>query len=305
MDLSLERLGRARAVLIAGPTASGKSALAMRLAEAAARAGRHTLIVNADAMQVYDALRVVTARPGPEEEAKAAHRLYGHIHAAQPYSVGAWLADLGAVLEEADRTGALVIAAGGTGLYFKALTEGIAEIPRIPAELRAGTRRRLENEGIAALYSDLAARDPATAESIRAGDAQRIVRALEVLEATGEGLSAWHERARRPPLIAPEGAVRLVVDIDRPLLHSRVEARFERMVEEGALEEVAALLSRRLDPGLPVMKAIGVRQLGAFLRGEAALEAAIADAKTETRRYAKRQTTWFRNQMPDWTRVRA
>jgi tRNA dimethylallyltransferase len=302
MELSWERVGAASAVLIAGPTASGKSALALRLAEEMPRHGRRALIVNADAMQVYDALRVVTARPTPAEEARIPHRLYGHVPAESRYSVGAWLADMEKVLAEAASRGATPVVVGGTGLYFKALTEGIAAIPPVPAEVRKRLSERLSAEGVAALHAELLARDPASAASIRPGDAQRILRALEVLEATGAGLAAWQRQDQRPPLLGPEGAVRVVLEASRPILHARIEERFDRMVGEGAVEEVRALVARGLDPRLPVMKAIGVREFAAHLRGEVSLEAAVAAAKAETRRYAKRQATWLRNQMGDWPR---
>ncbi len=289
-------------MLIAGPTASGKSAAALRLAEEAAQQGRTAWIVNADAMQVYDALRVVTARPTAEDEARAPHKLYGHIPASARYSVGAWLADAEAVLKEAERAGALAVVTGGTGLYFKALTEGLAEIPSIPRETRAEWASRLRAEGLASLHALLAERDPASAASIRPSDPQRTLRALEVLDASGRPLSEWRRMQSAPPLVGVD-ALRFVIDPERAELHRRIEARFDRMVAEGALAEVEALLARNIDPDLPAMKAIGVRAFAAHLRGEAPLENAIAAAKAETRRYAKRQSTWFRNQMPDWPRL--
>jgi tRNA dimethylallyltransferase len=290
-------------VLIAGPTASGKSAAALALAEEAGRRGREAWIVNADAMQVYDALRILTARPSPAEEAHIPHRLYGHVSAATRYSVGAWLADVEQVLAEADRTGALVIAVGGTGLYLMALTQGIAAIPPVPPEVHSHWATRMQAEGVEALHAELAARDPESAAAIRPVDTQRVLRALEVLEATGVGLGAWQTRGSAPPLVPPDAGARLVLDAARPVLHARIEERFDRMVDEGAIEEVRALLARRLDPELPAMKAIGVRELSAVLREEMSLADAIAKAKTETRRYAKRQTTWLRNRMADWPRL--
>jgi len=298
----LEAAQGARAVLIAGPTASGKSATALRLAEEAARRGRQAWIVNADAMQVYDALRVLSARPSAEAEA-VPHRLYGHVPAATRYSVGAWLADIETVLGEAARAGALVIAVGGTGLYFKALTEGLAAVPSIPADVRRRSAGRLAREGAEALHAELGARDPASAAELRPSDTQRILRALEVLEATGTGLSDWQAAGPTPALLSSADTLRWVLDVPRETLHARIEARFDRMVKEGAVEEVRALRALRLDPSLPVMKAIGVRELSAHLRGELSLEEAIARAKTETRRYAKRQATWLRNQMRDWPRL--
>ncbi len=290
-------------VLIAGPTASGKSAVALALADEARRHGRAAWIVNADAMQVYDALRVVTARPGGAEEARALHFLYGHVPAAIRYSVGAWLADVEPVLHEAERAAALAIVVGGTGLYFKALTEGIAAIPAIPKEIRAHWAERLREEGADRLHAVLAARDSASAAAIRPSDPQRILRALEVLDATGRSLDGWRKEPPTGRLAPFDATARFVLETERPELHRRIAERFDRMVGAGALKEVEALLAQRLDPELPAMKAIGVRSFAAHLRGEVSLEAAVATAKTETRRYAKRQMTWFRNQMPDWPRL--
>ncbi len=291
-------------MLIAGPTASGKSAAALRLAEASAREGRAAWVVNADAMQVYDALRVVTARPTVADERRAPHRLYGHVRADVRYSAGAWLADAEAVLKEAERVGALVILTGGTGLYFKAATDGLAAVPAIPRETRTRWAARLRNEGVAQLYAHLAELDPVSAGSIRPTDPQRIVRALEVLDATGRPLADWQRLAAAPPLVTA-AAPRFVLEPERAELYRRIEARFDRMVEAGALTEIEALLAQDLDPDLPVMKAIGVRAFVAHLRGETSLDAGIAAAKTETRRYAKRQSTWFRHQMRDWPRLAA
>jgi tRNA dimethylallyltransferase len=301
MGISLDGVGDRRAVLITGPTASGKSAAALVLAEAAERQGRKAVIVNADSMQVYDALRILTARPGPADEAGAPHRLYGHIPAALRYSTGAWLRDAERVLAEAEEAGALAIVVGGTGLYFTALTEGLAGVPDIPADMRAHWAKRLAAEGPAALHAELVARD-SSASAIRPSDPQRIVRALEVLEATGRPLAEWR-RERTPPLLPADGAMTMVLAPDRAELYGRIEKRFDDMVAEGAIEEVRALLGQKLDPNLPAMKATGVRELAAYLRGDIPLEQAVVDAKAETRRYAKRQLTWFRHQMPDWPRV--
>ena len=292
-------------MLIAGPTASGKSATAMALAEECRRPDRPAWIVNADSMQVYDALRVITARPGADAEARVPHRLYGHVPAAERYSVGAWLADMEAVLRAAEAAGALVIAVGGTGLYFKALCEGIAAIPAVPAEVRRFWAQRAEANGPATLHAELAQRDPATAASLKPTDRQRILRALEVVDATGTGLSDWQTRRRETPLLAPDQAKRVVLEVDRTELYARIEARVDRMLAEGVLAEVRALLSRHLAPDLPAMKAIGVAAFAAHLRGDIPLAAAVADTKTETRRYAKRQITWLRRQMAEWPRLAA
>jgi tRNA dimethylallyltransferase len=301
--LSLDRIGNARAVLIAGPTASGKSAAALALAEAARQGGRNAWIVNADSMQVYDALHVVTARPSAADEARAPHRLYGHASAGTRYSVGVWLRDMREVLEEAAKADALVIAAGGTGLYFKALTEGLAAIPPVPAAHRRQLSELLAERGVAFLHERLRGCDPAAAEALRPGDPQRVLRALEVFEGTGRSILEWQRMRAAPPLLPAEATARFVIETPRPVLYERIENRFTAMVEAGALEEVAALLRRKLDPDLPVMKAIGVRAFAAHLDGAATLDDAVAAAKMESRRYAKRQTTWFRQQMRDWTRI--
>ena len=290
--------GGAAAVLIAGPTASGKSRLALDLAR------RHGgTVVNADSMQVYAELRVLTARPSPADEAAVPHRLYGHVPAATRYSVGQWLADIGVALAEARRAGRLPIVVGGTGLYFKALTEGLASIPPIPPEIRL----RLAAEAAALsgpeLHARLAARDPESAALIRPSDPARILRALEVMEATGRPLAVWRRGETEPPLLDPAGAVLIVLDPDRAWLHARIGERADRMVHDGAEAEVRALARLGLDPHLPAMKAIGVREFLDHFAGKLSLEETIAAVKTETRRYAKRQATWFRNQMRGWTRV--
>ena len=284
-----------RAVLIAGPTASGKSALALTLAEALGGT-----IINADAMQVYRDLRVLTARPSPAEEARVPHLLYGHVDAAENYSVGRWCVDAGAALSAVERGGRLPILTGGTGLYFKALTRGLAAVPPIPAQIRAAVRARLEREGIAALYAELSERDGATARRLMPGDRARITRALEVVLATGRSLTDWHREGMTPAL-DPQLAVKVFLDVDRAELYRRIDARFDAMLCAGALDEVRALASRRLDPALPAMKAHGVPWLIRHLNGEIDLAAAVEAAKRDTRRYTKRQANWFRHQLPDWT----
>jgi tRNA dimethylallyltransferase len=283
-----------RAVLIAGPTASGKSALGLALAE---RLGG--LVVNSDSMQVYRDLRVVSARPTREEEGRVPHRLYGHVDAAETYSTGRWLTDAAAVLREIESRGQTPVFVGGTGLYFKLLTTGIAAVPPIPAAIRECWRARLAAEGAPALHAELAARDTVSAERLHPGDRSRIVRALEVLDATGQPLRAWHATGTAP-LLEPAKAVRVFLAPDRSALRARIDARFDIMLENGALAEVVALAARGLDPLLPAMKAHGVPWLVRHLRGEIGLEEAAAQAKADTRRYAKRQFTWFRNQLPDW-----
>jgi tRNA dimethylallyltransferase len=305
MELSLKSIGSARVVLIAGPTASGKSAAALQLAEEAGRGGRPTRIINADAMQVYAGLRVLTSRPTIGDEARSPHRLYGHVSPSVRYSVGAWLDDVVPALAEARAADALAIVVGGTGLYFKALTEGLAAVPDIPPEIRALWFERMQGEGVAALHALLAERDPASGALVRPTDPQRVLRALEVFEVTGLTLEQRQAEPPAPPLVPLERSAAFVFVAERSKLHGRVDERFDRMVAEGAMEEVRALLALRLDPNLPAMKAIGVREFAAVLGAETRLDAAISKAKTETRRYAKRQDTWFRNQMPGWQRVPA
>lgn len=282
------------AILIAGPTASGKSALALEIAQ---KIGG--VIVNADSMQVYRDLRVITARPTVAEEAQAPHKLYGHVDAAENYSVGRWCVDAQAALAEAREAGQVPIVVGGTGLYFKALTQGLAAVPPIPADIRASVRGRLEGEGIAPLYAELLQRDPVTAHRLMPGDRSRIARALEVILATGRSLSDWH-REGMPPAIDAAGVPKIFLAVDRAELGRRIDARFDAMLTHGALDEVERLAARGLDPALPAMKAHGVPWLIRHLRGEIGLPEAAEAAKRDTRRYTKRQTTWFRHQAPDW-----
>jgi tRNA dimethylallyltransferase len=281
-------------ILIAGPTASGKSALAVTLA---ARLGG--VVINADSMQVYRDLRVITARPTPDEEARAPHRLYGHVDAAENYSTGRWCRDVADVLDEAARDRRVPIFVGGTGLYFKALTSGLAAVPPIPADIRADVRGRLAADGVAALYNELRERDPKTAHRLMPNDRSRISRALEVVLATGRSLSDWHSDGL-PPLIDGATAAKVFITCERAELVRRIEMRFAAMLQTGALEEVRVLAARRLDPTLPAMKAHGVPWLIRHLNGEISGDEAAAGAIMDTRRYAKRQVTWFRNQMTNW-----
>jgi tRNA dimethylallyltransferase len=287
-----------RALLIAGPTASGKSALALALAE------HHSgmIIINADSMQIYRDLRIITARPTPAEEARVPHRLYGHVDAAATYSVGHWINDVARVLDDVAARGALPILVGGTGLYFKALTRGLAAVPPIPTQVRAAVRARLAIEGAAALHAELARRDPAGAATLKVGDGVRIVRALEVIEATGRPLSAWH-RDGMAPLVDPSRAIKIFLTPDRSQLKARIGARFDAMMAAGALAEVRALVARGLDPLQPALKAHGVPWLRRALAGEMPLAEAVEAAKRDTWRYTKRQFTWFRHQLPDFSWV--
>jgi tRNA dimethylallyltransferase len=282
------------ALLIAGPTASGKSALALELAE---RAGG--VVINTDSMQVYRDLRIITARPTPQEEARVPHRLYGHVDAAVNCSAGSWVNDAAAALTEARAQNRLPIFVGGSGLYFKALTHGLSAVPPVAAAIRDSVRARLEQNGVEALHAELARRDPASAERLKPRDRTRIARALEVVEATGRSLTDWH-RDGLPPLL-PQGAFRaLFLAPERDALYARIDARFGAMLQSGALEEVAALAARRLDPLLPAMKAHGVPALIRHLAGEITREEAAEIGRADTRHYAKRQFTWFRHQLPEF-----
>jgi tRNA dimethylallyltransferase len=281
-------------ILIAGPTASGKSALAIRLAEALGGA-----VINADSMQVYADLRIITARPSPRDEARVPHHLFGHVDGAENYSVGRWSDDARAVMAICQKEGLRPIFAGGTGLYFKALLEGLSAIPPVPEALRARLRADHGETPAPELHMLLAERDPQMAARLRESDRQRIMRALEVLEATGRSLLSFHE-AREPGPLAGQAVSRLFLAPERDALRARIDARFDAMIAEGALAEVAGLADRGLDPALPVMRAHGVPGLIAHLRGEIALADAIARAKADTRAYSKRQFTWFRNVLPGW-----
>ncbi len=299
--MSEEQVGRrpvGEAVLIAGPTASGKSALALELALASGG-----IVVNADSMQVYRDLRIITARPTQDEEARAPHRLYGHVDAAVNFSAGAWVADAAKALDEARAQGRLPIFIGGTGLYFKALTAGLSVVPPIPAEVREDVRARLERNGAEALHAELARRDPLAAARLNLRDRTRIARALEVVEATGRSLLDWH-REGQPPLLPRDSFRAVFLAPERDTLYARIDARFDAMLAAGALEEVERLAARRLDPLLPAMKAHGVPALIRHLRGELSLEQAAAIGRADTRHYAKRQFTWFRHQLPEFEWVR-
>ena len=282
------------AILIAGPTASGKSALAITLAQ---RLGG--TVVNADSMQVYGDLRVLSARPSEAEEAAAPHVLFGHVDGAVNYSVGLWLADAARTLLELRGQWRLPIFTGGTGMYFKGLLRGLSDIPPVPEEVRARVRAQAQGLDPATLHARLAALDPETAARLRPSDPQRILRALEVFEATGRSLSAF-QGARTPGLLDPAKCLCLFLAPERAALSARIDARFDAMVAAGALEEVRALAARGLDPALPVMRAHGVPGVVAYLRGEASLEAAIQKGKTDTRHYSKRQFTFIRHQLPEF-----
>ncbi|MCO8144440.1 tRNA (adenosine(37)-N6)-dimethylallyltransferase MiaA [Rhodovulum tesquicola] len=289
--MELPELDPARPVLIAGPTASGKSALALAIAE-----GQGGVIVNADALQVFEGWRVLTARPTSDEENRAPHVLYGHVGWNSDYSVGHWLRELAPILAGPDRP----IIVGGTGLYFTALTEGLAEIPATPPAIRAEADARIAAGDAAGLLAEL---DATTAARIDRQNPVRIQRAWEVLHATGRGLAEWQD-ATPPPLLPLAAAQPLVIDARKDWLNARIDTRFDAMIAGGALDEVRTNLPR-WDTRLLSARAIGAPELVAHLRGEMALEDAIAAAKIASRQYAKRQRTWFRSKLGAWRRIAA
>jgi len=280
------------AVLIAGPTASGKSAAAMALAEAL-----NGVIINADSMQVYRETRVLSARPSDRDMTRAPHLLYGHIGVAERYSVGRYQIDAVTALAEARAQGRLPIFTGGTGLYFAALTDGLADIPSVPGAIRQRVRDRLDALGVAGLHAELARRDPETAAQLRPSDPQRVLRAYEVFEATGRPLASWQREAGTAVLVGLRLA-RFVLDVERFELRERIAARFHSMLTDGARAEAAAL--KGLDPTLPAAKLLGLRELWALDEGLMSEADAVTAAVIATRQYAKRQVTWFRHRMEDW-----
>jgi tRNA dimethylallyltransferase len=284
-------------ILLSGPTASGKSVLALALAEKLGGT-----IINADSMQVYRDLRLITARPSAEEERRVPHRLYGHVDAAENYSVGAWRSEAVLQLAAAERESRVAIFVGGTGLYFNALTRGLAAMPPIPKRIRDEVRGRLKAEGAAALHDELQRLDAAGAARLNRGDGARVSRALEVMLATGRSILDWHEDTTSSGADF-QPAVKIFLSPDRGELASRIDARFDAMIEAGAIEEVRALMTRSLDPSLPAMKAHGVPWLIRQLKDEITLAEAAEGAKRDTRQYTKRQATWFRNQLPEFAWV--
>jgi tRNA dimethylallyltransferase len=283
-----------RALLIAGPTASGKSAVALKLAE---RFG--ATIVNADSMQVYADLSVLTARPNVSEQRRALHRLFGEIDGAVNYSVGRWAQRAREILAEPGASPMIFV--GGTGLYFRALTEGLSDMPSVPETIRAAKRVQAEGRASSDLHAELSVRDPETAARLAPNDRQRILRALEVFAATGRSLASFLGARATPPLEPGEWRG-LFLNPDRAMLFRSIDSRFDAMMAEGALDEVAALAKRRLDPALPVMHAHGVPHLVAHLEGRLSLAEAAERAKLDSRHYAKRQFTWARHQLKgfDW-----
>lgn len=285
------------AILITGPTAGGKSALALSLARQ-----HNGAVLNADSMQVYDTLRVLTARPSDEEMEGIPHHLYGHVNATSSYSTGDWLRDVQSLLPRLADERRMPVFVGGTGLYFKALTGGLSDMPSIPVELREGLRKRLLAEGPEVLHRELKACDPVLAERLGSGDGHRIVRALEVFQATGKSILDFQERAG-PMIVDPTKCLKLIVLPERKLLHSRINQRFSIMLDTGAIEEVQQLMAQDLTPNSTALKAIGVAEIASLLRGETDRATVIERGSALTRQYAKRQMTWFRNQMDEsWQR---
>ena len=279
------------AILIAGPTASGKSAYALQLAKL-----HDGVIINTDSMQVYKQLHIVTARPSAADISCAPHYLYGHRDAAQPYSVAKWMEEVTETLQQTK--GKLPIFVGGTGLYFKALSDGLTPVPELKTEVREYWRSFALEKGDE-LFEKLQAVDPLAAGKLRASDHQRLIRALEVFHSTGKSIVEWQNKDKGTPLLTAEGIEKILLMPERKQLHDCINTRFDKMVEMGALQEVEAMLRLEIDPTLPAMKAIGVPQFAAHLRGEISLEEAIEKAKAATRQYAKRQSTWFNNQFGD------
>ena len=283
-----------RAILITGATASGKSAVGLRLARRF-----DGVVVNADSMQVYAEMRVLTARPDVADERAVPHRLYGHIGAREHYSVARWLEDVQRVLIEVEQRGRRAIIVGGTGLYFNALTRGLSPMPQIDEDVRAYWRAEAHRRPPQELHAELARLDPLTASQVRSSDPQRIVRGLEVIQSTGRPLVSWQAESG-PPLL-PEGSWRgLVMAPPRETLYARAEARFDEMMGRGALDEVRALRALQIDPDMSAMRALGVAPLMKHVDGEVSYDTAIALAKTQTRQYIKRQLTWLRRYMISW-----
>ncbi len=286
------------AILIAGPTASGKSAVAIAVARQL-----NGVVINADAMQLYAELDVLTSRPSRDDEAIVPHRLFGCVPAAEAWSAGRWLEAASREISAAWDQDKVPVVAGGTGLYFKVLVEGLSQISPVPADIRDHWRQRLQREGPQTLHGELARTAPADAARIKQGDGQRIVRALEVFEATGKPLAEHFAEAAKTSVLAKTEVLRVALTPPRDELYGSCDARFEAMMANGAMQEVEKLMALKLDPELPAMKAIGVQALAGHLAGTMSLEEAIAMAQKQTRNYAKRQMTWIRNQMAGWPTV--
>lgn len=291
-------LKEAKTILIAGPTASGKSDFALRLAQE-----RRGTIINADSMQVYVELRLLTARPGADEEARVPHALYGHVPSRDAYSVARFLDDAAVAIARARAEGRVPIIVGGTGLYFNALLQGLSPIPVIDDDVRARWRNEADRVGAPALHCVLADRDSVMAARLTPSDTQRIVRALEVIDQTGRSLAEWQEEQGTPVLDA-DTCEKFVIEVDRDELHARADARFDRIMAAGALDEVRTLRELGLPSSLPAMRAIGVAPLLRALGGALPIADAVAAAKGDTRRYIKRQQTWLKRHMITWNRIK-
>ncbi len=285
-------------LLIAGPTASGKSAVALELAQRL-----NGTVINADSMQVYKDLRILTARPTEADEHKVPHQLYGFLDASETCSAARWGDLAGKAFEDVMEAGGFPIFVGGSGLYFRALIEGLSPMPEIDQSVRLASSARFDELGATAFAREVATLDPVFAAHPDRQDPQRLQRAWSVYEQTGIPLSEWQSVPREPKLSGT--FLKIVLTLDRSLLRQRCNERFVRMARQGARDEVAALISRGLDPGLPIMKAIGVREFADVIAGRASEDQAVAWSQTSTRQYAKRQETWFRNQMISWKRVQA
>ena len=280
-------------ILLAGPTASGKTALALELAQA-----NDGVIINADSMQVYSELRILSARPTSQQEALCPHFLFGHVPARETFSVARWLEDVAPLIKRYSMEKRQIIFAGGTGLYFTSLLEGLSPMPEIVPEIR--TKWREWNKY--SLHDELVRLDPAAAKTLETGDTQRVTRALEVFESTGVSITEWQRNKGQSILPGDKSLKKLLLLPERSILHKRIDDRFEQMVEEGAVEEVQALLALGLSPSLPALKAIGVPQIAGYLAGDFTLNEAMDRSQAATRQYCKRQTTWFRNTFDaDWS----
>ncbi len=295
----MEQDASTKAILIAGPTASGKSSLAVRLAEKL-----NGWVINADSLQVYDGWRVLTARPDEADLSRAPHHLYGHVDPSERYSVGKWLSDLNTVLQHARAAGAAPIIVGGTGLYFTALTRGLSDIPAIPERVRQNAIDLQNDMGTLEFQRALLSRDPKAAQ-LDIENPRRALRAWEVYEATGQSLVDWSAKPTTPLLAESHIHAKLVLDMERDTLVSRINTRFVSMTESGALDETIGMRQRKIDPSLPAMRAVGAPPLFAHLDGDLTLPEAIERGTIDTKRYAKRQRTWLRNQMSDWEKTEA
>ncbi|RCL00320.1 MAG: tRNA dimethylallyltransferase [Candidatus Tokpelaia sp. JSC085] len=282
-------------ILITGPTASGKSRLGIDIARQC-----HGVVINADSMQIYEVLHLLTGQPNENERASIPHFLYAFVKPNVAFSTGHWLAAVRRLLQNPEIIGRTCVFVGGTGLYFRSLLGGLAKIPPIDTATHEKWRLFLQQNGIKSLYTILSERDPVLAQRLSPNDGQRMLRALEVLDSTGSSIAQWQQE-RREPLVDIMCTRRLVLAPERYKLMAYINARFDKIIEKGALEEVKQLRAMQLDPALPIMKAIGVRELSTYLDGHITLESAIEKAKIATRRYAKRQMTWLRHQLDaDW-----